>query len=73
MPKMLLDKTRELDENPTSILQEIRSTNIGKIIIGHLNANSLRNKFDAFVISETKLDESYPMCQFKIHGFSTPF
>ena len=77
---MLHSKTRELDENPISILQEIRNTNIRKIIIGHLNVNSLRNKFDAlksiikdnidiFVISETKLDESFPMGQFEIDGF----
>ena len=65
-------------------MQEIRCKNIGKIIIGHLNVNSLRNKFDAlesiikvnidiFVVSVTKLDESFPMGQFKIDGFSTPF
>ena len=60
------------------------SKNRGKIIIGYLNINSLRNKFDAleviikdnidiFVVSETKLDESFPMGQFEIDGFSTPF
>ena len=84
LPELLHGKTREQDENPRLILQEIRCKNIGKIIIGHLNVNSLRNKFDAlesiikvnidiFVVSETKLDESFPMCQFEIDGFSTPF
>ena len=67
-----------------SILDELRKKNLGRIIIGHLNINSLRNKFDelksiihgkvdVFVVSETKIDESFPTCQFKIDGFSTPF
>ena len=54
------------------------------MFIGHLNMNSFRNKFEAlksliqgkvdiFVISETKLDESFPRSQFTINGFSTPF
>ena len=49
-----------------------------------LNINSLRNTFDSLVdqikgnvdilvISETKLDESFPVGQFKIPGFATPF
>ena len=52
--------------------------------MAHLNINSLRNKFDSLVdqikgnidilvISETKLDESFPVGQFKIPGFATPF
>ena len=54
------------------------------LIIAHLNINSLQNKFDFLVdqikvkddllmISETKLDESFPHSQFKISGFSRPF
>ena len=46
--------------------------------------NSLRNKFefliqqiegniDIIMISETKLNESFPIGQFLIKGFSTPF
>ena len=53
-------------------------------MIAHLNINSIRNKFDlltnqiignvdVLVISETKLDASFPIDQFKILGFSTPF
>ena len=52
--------------------------------MAHLNINSLRNKFDSLVdqikgnvdtlvISETKLDESFPAGQFKIPGFAPPF
>ena len=65
-------------------LREIRVKNMNRIIVGQLNINSLRNKFpfiadainkniDIFLISETKLDESFPTNQFKIEGFSTPY
>ena len=48
--------------------------------MGHLNINSLRNKFesikpiinpnfDIFLASETKLDESFPNNQFSISGY----
>ena len=47
-------------------------------IIGHLNINSIRNKFDTldntvktfdiFLISESKLDNSFPTYQFTIGG-----
>ena len=56
-------------------LRILRKRNINKLIIAHLNINSLRNKFDflkeqiqdyvdILMISETKLDESFPMGQF---------
>ena len=78
LPELLHGKTQEQDENPRLILQEIRCKNIGKIIIGHLNVNSLHNKFDALesiikVNIDIFVDESFPMGQFKIDGFSTPF
>ena len=70
--------------NPNIILSELRKNNVGGLIIGHLNINSLRNKFEAlkfliqgkvdiFVVSETKIDESFPINQFLIDGFATPF
>ena len=48
-----------------------------KLIIAHLNINSIRNKFGSFsfmiennvdilLISETKLDDSFPLGQFNI-------
>ena len=48
--------------------------------MGHLNINSLRNKFesikpiispnfDIFLVSETKLDESFPNNQFSISSY----
>ena len=48
-------------------------------IIGHLNINSIRNKFDTldnivkafdiFLISESKLDNTFPINQFAIGGY----
>ena len=54
--------------------------NLKNVIIGHLNVNSLRNKIiaveelvrdkvDICLFSETKLDETFPSQQFKIHGY----
>ena len=53
------------------------------LIIAHLNINSIRNKFDLLkelisnnidilVISETKLDPSFPPGQFYIDGYMSP-
>ena len=55
----------------------------GLSIIGHLNINSIRNKFemlsmsvaqyvDILMLSETKLDSTFPSIQFLINGFSVP-
>ena len=43
--------------------------------MGHLNINSIRNKFDALslMISETKLDDSFPTVQLLLHGFSARY
>ena len=65
-------------------IHEIRIKNANRLIIGHLNINSLRNKFempeeiikdkiDIYLSSETKLDSSFPSRQFIIKGYSTPF
>ena len=55
----------------------------GLSIIGHLNINSIRYKFemvsmsvvqyvDILMLSETKLDSTFPSIQFLINGFSVP-
>ena len=65
-------------------LKALRLKNFNKLITAHLNINSLRNKFeflislikdntDFLMISETKLDQSFPTNQFMINGFSAPF
>ena len=67
-----------------SILGSLRRKHLKKLIIAHLNINSLRNKFeflvdqikgkvDLLMVAETKLDKSFPQGQFKISGFSRPF
>ena len=67
-----------------SRLKEVKAQSPEKLILGHLNINSIRNKFEAlkfiidnnidiFLISETKLEDSFPTAQFLIKGFSTPY
>ena len=57
---------------------------VKKLIIAHMNMNSLRKKFellaefirgkvDILMVSETKTDESLPLGQFKVNGFNAPF
>ena len=54
------------------------------VIIGHLNINSIRNKFellsflidgkvDIFLISETKIDGTFPTSQFLMSGYSNVY
>ena len=67
-----------------SVLKFYRSKFPKKLIIGHININSIRNKFeilksmlsevlDVLMITETKLDDSFPEQQFHIEGFNIPF
>ena len=64
-----------------SMLKEMKAQLSDKLILGHLNVNWIRKKFEAltfiidnnidmFLISETKLDDSFPSAQFLIKGFS---
>ena len=60
-------------------IQQQRVDNAKSIIVGHLNINSIRYKFifaesivkafDLFLISESKLDSTFPMNQFHIFVF----
>ena len=61
-----------------------RDQNPHRITIGHLNINSIRNKFeslakfasnnlDILMVSETKIDNTFPETQFLIEGFPKPF
>ena len=62
----------------------MRRKNLNRPIIGHININFLESKFEALkllienilnvlVVTETKIDESYPTSQLEINGFGTPF
>ena len=66
------------------VLKFYRSKFPKKLIIGHININSIRNKFeilksmlsevlDVLMITETKLDDSFPEQQFHIEGFNILF
>ena len=54
-----------------------------KIIVGHLNINTLRNKFEALqfiinrnlgiLLSEAKLDDSFPSAQVMLKNFGISF
>ena len=70
--------------DPGKVLNDIRITNIERLIIGHLNINSLRNKIDSLkllmkgnidilIITETKLDDTFPNQQFYVDGYNPPF
>ena len=70
--------------NENNVLKNLRLKNSNKVIIGHININSLRNKFelltemvrdkvDLLMISETKLDSSFPNAQFYMKSYSKPY
>ena len=70
--------------NVSTILNDLRVRNYNKVIIGNLNINSISSKFDQLksivqgkidilVLTETKLDESFPTSQFFIDGYSEPY
>ena len=85
-PDMVTKEASNLLNNsdPNDILKNIRISNANRLIIAQLNINSLRNEFDALktiirakidilVITESKLDDTFPANQFLIEGFSSPF
>ena len=79
-----VDEHNDNLENPNFLLQNLRAKNIDRIILGHLNINFVekkietlvplvKDKLDIFLISETKIDESFPPAQFTITGYHNPF
>ena len=65
-------------------MKSIRQGNTNKLIFAHININSLRNKFellvnqvngniDVLMMSKTKIDDSFPLENFLIDGFSKPY
>ena len=65
-------------------LKQLKNQNPHRIIIGHLNLNSVRNKFESLVtfagnnidilmVSDTKLDDTFLEKKFLIDNFSKPF
>jgi predicted transport protein len=80
-----IDSVPAFRENDcVSHLKQLRVQNIGNIIIAHQNINSLPNRFDFLVhtidknvdiliLTETKLDDTFPENQFLINGFKKPY
>ena len=76
-----------VNESEIGVLDQLRTIKIKnpkKVILGHLNINSIPNKFegimgivknqlDVFLISETKIDDSFPDAQFYYNGYSKPY
>ena len=71
------DLTAKTYDECNLTLKTIRSDNVNKLSFAHLNINSIRNKFeflstqvkgkiDILIISETKIDESFPKRNFLI-------
>ena len=70
--------------NFTNFLFNIRKKHYNKIIMVHISINSLRNKFDMLInsvteyidiqmISETKLDNTFPYALYHLKDFSNPY
>ena len=71
-------------ENFTDFLFNIRKHHSNKIIMAHININSLRNKFhmltnsvseyiDILMTSETTLNDTFPHTLHHLQGFSYPY
>ena len=78
--KSLLSDQKNLGFN----LHKVRIESPSRTIFGQININSIRNKFDLLMniikneidilmISETKIDNSFPTSQFTMTGYSIPF
>ena len=80
--KSTIDDLTDIDSfDPSKVLYNIRQKHSNRLIIAQLNINSLRNKFstlsamiknniDILLLSETKIDTSFPTAQFHIDGFT---
>ena len=73
-----LDETVKEEEGVKS------SLNLNRLIFGQININSIRNTFellfslvsnniDVLLISETKIDNTFPVSQFYVPGYSVPY
>ena len=70
--------------DPLSKIKNLCLNIVNRAVIGNLNINSLPNKFnqlkelvlkyvDILVLTEVKLDDSFPNSKFLVDGFSEPF
>ena len=72
VPKNSVNSEQNDVQNPVSNLNRVKIENPSITIFGQININSIRNKFDllmnivknvidTFMISETKIDKSFPI------------
>ena len=65
-------------------MRDISRKSMNRMKIGQLSIISIKNKFDLLIpavvrnleiliITETKIDSSFPEAQFEIDGFTTPY
>ena len=70
--------------NLSDSLKNLKIKNSNRFVFGNLNINTINNTFeqlkhiiknnvDVLVVTETKLDSSFPFGQFSIDGFARPF
>ena len=80
----MMGNDQSVELSPEILLQNLRLKNNERIIIGHLNINSIPNKIglledlvhnrvDILLVSETKINGSFPTDQIRIMGFEIPF
>ena len=64
------------------ILRDIKLKNVNRLVISHLNINSIGNKFEPLkniingnlnilVLTESKIDQSFPNQEFRIDGYTS--
>ena len=74
-----ISESSNIFENDLNKIKMQRLEHFNTLIVGHLNINSIRNKFemiaetitnfDIFLILESKIDSTFSNMQFKINGY----
>ena len=75
---------QSVEDNFKDTLKKLRIKNLNRVIINQININSIRTKIDLssegilrniyiLMVSEIKIDMSFPTSQFVIQGFAAPF
>ena len=84
IPTSINNSVDQPEKRNLKALTNIRLKNQNRPIIGQLNINSILNKFDflcsetspsldLLLVSETKLDDSFPTARFLMSGFCKPY
>ena len=74
-----ISESSNIFENDLNKIKILRLEHFSSLIVGHLNINSLRSKFETnvetttnfhiFLIPESKINSTFPNMQFKINGY----